>query len=99
MDAADMRKSYNGLSILVKHAMKQDLHSGDGYVFVNKRRTMVKILIWDRNGLVIFQKRLSRGTIQLPNNGGRISSATLMMMLEGVDLRSIKYRKRYQKRA
>lgn len=99
LPAADMRKSYNGLGILVKHAMKQDLLSGDGYVFVNKRRTMIKILIWDRNGTVIYQKRLSRGTIQLPNSGGKISSATLMMMLEGVDLRSIKYRKRYHKRA
>ena len=94
-----MRKSYRGLSMLVKHELKQDVMTGDGYVFVNRRRTMIKILIWDRNGFVIYQKRLAQGTIQLPEQGGKLSSAKLIMMLEGVDLRTIRQRKRYEKRA
>jgi transposase len=90
-----MRKGYYGLGGLVNAHHQWKLHSGDGFVFVNRRRTMIKILIWDRTGFVIYSKRLDRGTIELPDNrGGALSTTTLMLMLEGIDLRSIRRRKR-----
>ena len=98
----DMRKSFRGLSGLVNNEMSSKLHSGDGFVFINKRRTMIKILVWDRTGFVIYYKRLIRGTYELPKcNDSKEFSLTigeLMLMLEGVDLGSIKWRKRYRRK-
>jgi len=100
-NATDMRKSFNGLSGLVNNEMGKNLQSGDGFIFINKRRTLIKILIWDRSGFVIYYKKLSSGTIQMPDGGkSEVSVATLMMMLEGVDLKRTYMRKRYsQQRA
>jgi len=99
--ATDMRKSFNGLSGLVNNEMARDLQNGDGFIFINKRRTLIKILIWDRSGFVIYYKKLASGTIQVPEGEkSEVSVATLMMMLEGVDLKRSYMRKRYdQQRA
>ena len=71
--------------------------NGDGYVFINKRRTLIKILVWDRTGYVIYYKKLERGTIEIPTpQDNQLSISTLVMMLEGIQLRSIKHRKRYK---
>ncbi len=98
---ADMRKSFTGLSGLVLNEMGKELRSGDGFVFVNKRRTMIKILVWDRTGFVIYYKRLSSGTIELPKPGASISAplsiSKLLLMLEGVSLESVRWRKRYKR--
>ena len=94
--ATDMRKSFNGLCGLVNNEMALDLRSGDGFIFINKRRTLIKILLWDRNGFVIYYKKLASGTIQIPDQDNtEVSVATLMMMLEGVDLAGSRLRKRY----
>ncbi|RZV61025.1 MAG: transposase [Flavobacteriaceae bacterium] len=100
-NATDMRKSFNGLSGLVNNEMGKDIRSGDGFIFINKRRTLIKILIWDRSGFVIYYKKLSSGTIQVPDGEeSEVSVAVLMMMLEGVDLKRSYMRKRYgQQRA
>lgn len=98
--ATDMRKSFNGLCGLVNNEMGKDLHSGDGFIFINKRRSLIKILMWDRSGFVIYYKKLASGTIQVPGDQSEVSVATLLMMLEGVDLKGVRMRKRYkQKRA
>jgi len=99
--STDMRKSFRGLSGLVNNEMGNELHSGDGFIFINKRRTLIKILMWDRNGFVIYYKKLARGTIELPKDGeSEVSVSTLLMMLEGVDLKHTRLRKRYsQQRA
>lgn len=96
----DMRKSFNGLSGLVINEMKKELLSGDGFIFINKRRTLIKILVWDRTGFVIYYKKLSSGSLELPQCNAtamtqQIGIHTLMMMLEGVELKGIKLRKRY----
>jgi transposase len=49
LGATDMRKSIDALSILVSKQLNQDLFSGHLFVFCNRRRTMLKILYWDRN--------------------------------------------------
>lgn len=58
---ADLRKGYDGLSGLVRKAMKRDPISGDLYLFINKRRHLAKVLLWDGTGLCIYSKRLERG--------------------------------------
>lgn len=74
-----------------------DPSNGDGFIFINKRRTLIKVLVWDRNGYVIYYKRLENGTIEIPTGGSNsLPVSTLIMMLEGIELKSAKQRKRYQ---
>jgi transposase len=93
----DLRKSYDGLSGCVEQIIGADPLSGHLFVFFNKRRTQVKILMWDRTGFCIFAKRLERGSfvydaaacdqgLQMPQ---------LMLILEGIDLRGMRQRKRF----
>ncbi len=93
----DMRKSFNGLCGLVINELKQDPMSGDGFVFYNKRRTLIKVLLWDRSGYVIYYKKLERGTIEIPEHASdTLAISTLMMMLEGIQMKGVKYRMRYK---
>ena len=87
-----MRKSFDGLCGLVKGAVKRDPQSGD--VYVNRRRRLVKALVWDRTAFVLFYKRLEVGTFELPATG-EPTWLEMVMMLEGVDLKSARYRRRY----
>ena len=94
----DMRKSFRGLCRLVETEMGLNLLSGDVFIFVNRRRDRMKLLMWDRSGYVIWYKRLEEGTYELPDlTGGKceVSWEELLMILEGVVLRSVKRRKRY----
>lgn len=98
--STDMRKSFSGLGGLVQNEMKMPLTGGEGFIFLNKRRNMVKILIWDRTGFVIYCKKLVRGTFEIPvirpgEETVTVPLTTLMMILEGVSLKSVKMRKRY----
>jgi hypothetical protein len=56
-----MRKSFDGLQGLVVNELEMDSLSGDIFIFINKRRDRVKILVWDRNGFWLFYKRLEQG--------------------------------------
>lgn len=96
----DMRKSFDGLHGLVLEVLGQDPLSGDVFVFVNRRQDRVKILMWEGDGLAIRYKRLEAGTFQLPSGEGdscELSSTQLAMLLGGVDLRTARKRKRYQR--
>jgi len=100
----DMRKSFNGLSGLVQAQFTHSLLSGDVFIFVNRRRDRIKLLMWDRSGFAIYYKRLERGTFELPDCSDHQSSlelswSDLVMLLEGIELKSIKRRKRYSKSA
>ena len=97
----DMRKQFNGLHAIVAHAMGQDVMTGDYFVFFNRRKHRCKILYWDRDGLVVWAKRLERGRFQIPvSRDGAITvevdGTTLAMILGGVDLQTAQRRKRYQ---
>lgn len=95
----DMRKSFDGLSGLVEDVFGEELLSGHLFVFVNRRRDRVKILAWDRDGLCLWYKRLEAGTFQLPATNGdgvELDAAELSMLLSGIDLTSVRRRKRYQ---
>lgn len=98
--AADMRKSYDGLSGLVRQGLGRDPLSGEVFIFLNRRRTMMKLLVWDRSGFVIWGKRLERGTFELPRSSEAGASVVLsweelVLILEGVSLGSVRHRKRY----
>lgn len=98
----DLRKSYDGLSTLVESAFCVDPTCGDLFVFLNRRKTQVRILYWDRDGFCIFMKRLERGTFrQVAENGGRvrveIDAGDLALLLEGIDASGAKRSKRYRK--
>ena len=99
--ATDMRKQFDGLSALVTHAFGKDVFSGDYFVFLNRARNRCKILSWDRDGFVLWAKRLERGRFQNPSSSAEadvveIDTTTLAMILGGIDLDSAQRRKRYQ---
>lgn len=95
----DMRKSFNGLSGLVKEHFQVDLFSGHLFVFFNRKRDYVKILMWDNDGLSLWCKRLESGTFEKLVNeeegSFEIDSAGLIMMLRGVQIAGTPRRKRY----
>ena len=93
-EPADMRKSFDGLCGLVTGGLRRDPLSGDVFVFINRRRTHIKLLVWDRSGFVLYYKRLEEGTFEVPE-AGPLSWQQLVLMLEGVSLKSARYRKRY----
>ena len=97
--ATDMRKSFDGLHGLVLEVLRQDPQSGDLFVFLNRRRDRVKILLWEGDGLAIWYKRLESGTFSLPAAKGDslvLSSAELALLLGGIDLAQTRPRKRYR---
>ena len=95
----DMRKGFNGLSGLVRQHIDHDLLSGDVFIFLHKRRDRVKLLVWDRNGFVVWYKVLEAGTFELPvaeKDSLQLSWTDLQLLLEGIEIKSAKRRKRYR---
>ena len=95
----DMRKSFRGLCYLAETAMKGKLLSGDVFIFVNRRCNRMKLLVWDRDGFVIWYKHLEEGTFEVPRfgpGGNQLGYEELMLVLQGVRLSSVKRRKRYR---
>lgn len=102
----DMRKGFDGLCGLAEHVLEQDPLSGHLFVFRNRARDRLKVLYWDNDGLAIWYKRLERGRFQLPTDlqaaddmpvRAEISASELNLLLGGIDLASVKRRKRYQR--
>ena len=80
--------------------LRQDPLSGDLFVFLNRRRDRVKLLIWEGDGMLIVYKRLEGGTFALPAGDGdaiTLSSTQLSLLLGGIDLRQTRQRKRYRR--
>jgi transposase len=96
----DMRKGFDTLCGLVRAEMKMNPMSGDMYIFFNRSRTHVKILLWERDGFAIYFKRLERGTFELPSSNSSIansiSAQTLALILQGIVLSSVRRKKRYE---
>jgi len=98
----DMRKSFDGLTGLVEAALALDPLSGHLFLFLNKRRDRLKVLFWERDGLVIWYKRLEAGTFQWPRiesqaRSVELSMTDLALLLSGVDAASARRRKRYRR--
>jgi transposase len=84
----DMRKSFNGLVALVRNALQEDPLSGSLYIFINRRRTYVKGVYWDRTGFCLFAKKLERGRFVLPGDDEtfELSEQAFQLLLDGIVL-------------
>lgn len=99
--ATNMRKSYNGLTLVVRSELGRSPLNGDVFIFFNKHRNQVKLLLWEKDGFGIYQKRLEKGSFELPKQeadgpGMTLTHQQLHFILQGVDLKSVRFRKRYQ---
>jgi transposase len=84
----DMRKSINGLSLLVEQAMGLSAFDGDLFVFCNRQRNMIKILYWDHNGFALWLKRLEKHHFHWPTSDQQvvdIEPKQLEWLLAGLD--------------
>jgi len=97
-EATDMRKGFDGLAALAGEVFEADPLSGHLFVFRNRKRDRVKILYWDRSGYCLWYKRLEAGRFHLPwseDGALEVCWADLSLLLEGIDLRGAKRRKRF----
>ena len=97
---ADMRKGFDGLSGIVINKMKGNPTDGSVYIFINRRRDRMKLLVWESNGFMMYYKRLEIGTFEFPRTADdkhyrTIKWETLMLMISGISMKQIHRRKRF----
>jgi transposase len=100
VEPCDMRKGFEGLSGLVTTLLHQDLRSGALFVFSNRSRNRLKILLWDGTGLWVLAKRLEEGTYSWPRGAEkviRLRPEALAMLTDGVELHGAKMRPWYDR--
>jgi transposase len=101
--ATDLRRSIDGLSMLVREHFGLDPLSGHLFVFRNRRGDRLKILVWDRSGFWILYKRLEQGTFAWPAEASTtpltITSRDLLVLLSGVDVAHTRARRWYDREA
>ncbi len=93
----DMRKAINGLSILVQESMDLDPFSGNLFVFCNRKRHILKILYWDRNGFCLWSKRLEKHFFRWPESSEevmKIDQRELMWLVDGLEINQQKAHER-----
>ena len=87
--STDMRKSINGLSILVEQALGHNPFSGDLFVFCNRQRRIIKVLYWERNGFCLWQKRLEKDRFKWPRSVDEVMTIDrrqLQWLLSGLNI-------------
>lgn len=99
-----MRKGFDSLCGIVSGELQMNVLSGSVFIFINKKQTQVKLLLWEGDGLAVYYKRLEKGTYEVPpinddDSSLSISHEALQHILQGVSLRSVRKRKRYQQKA
>jgi len=104
LSPTDMRKGFDTLAALVRNGLGHDPLSGHLFLFVGRRKDRLKIFYWDGDGYALWYKRLEQGTFRLPKvedecKSVALKASELAMLLEGIDLRSIKRRKRFRRPA
>ena len=85
----DLRKHQAGLAAVVQNILKADPFNGSVYLFCNRRRNLIKLLYWEKNGFCMWQKRLEKDTFPWPKNkteAEEISAGQLYLVLEGLDI-------------
>jgi transposase len=96
----DMRKSFDGLSGLIRNTLESNPCNGDVFIFINKRRDKIKLLHWQGISFTLYYKRLEKGTFELPQYDPGIGSIVLdytqlVMIVDGLTVKNIHRRKRY----
>jgi transposase len=96
-EPTDMRKGFDSLAHLIGSSLALDPLSGHLYVFRSRRGDRIKILYWDRDGYAMWYKRLEKCSFRFPTEpatpggtGVEVKAADLMMILDGVDLGSVR---------
>ena len=98
----DMRKSFDSLRGIIRSSMHLDPLSGSLFIFKNKRGDRIKCVYWDETGFAMWYKVLQKGTFQFPNlqkydsAGLEIDASTMRLILDGIDLSSIRRRQRFR---
>jgi transposase len=98
----NLRKSFDGLVNEIRHALGYDPLDGHVFVFLNRRRNQVKLIVWTRGGFTIVHKRLERGTFTFPSRVSEdapsiaIDVHELAMLLEGIDVSRTKSKPRWE---
>lgn len=100
--ATDMRKGFDSLQGIVSSELQLNALSGAVFIFLNRRRNQVKLLLWEGDGFSLYHKRLEKGTYELPSQANEASSLALttqqlQFILQGVSLKKVHFRVRYQK--
>lgn len=89
----NMRKSFEGLSAIVEELFPKELLSGALFIFLNRRKDHMKVFFWDKDGLVIWFKRLEKGSFAWKwGSGNLIDRRTFLMLLEGVTPKKLQAR-------
>ncbi len=93
----DMRKSFNTLGAIVTNSMNLVLMSGAGFVFINRRKTHLKMLRWEGDGFSLYFKRLERGTFEHLTglDTYQLSYEKLLLILQGIETKKVVKRKRF----
>jgi transposase len=94
----DMRKGIDSLCGLVRNELGKDPLSGELFIFFCRARRRVKLLLWEDDGFALYQKRLERGTFEMPEGKSahqNISAEQLNFILAGVNLKKVSLRPRY----
>ena len=100
----DMRKSFDALCGIINNELGKNVMTGDVFIFINKPRTHLKLLVWERDGFTLFYRRLEQGTFEVPVfdhdcRSMAVSADQLSFILKGISLKDVKYRSRYQHKA
>lgn len=100
-EPTDMRRSYDGLSAMVKNHLKANPLNGHAYIFINRRRTQLKCLYFESGGYCLWGKRLEQGqfaTFGRPNEEKvSLTTTEFSALIEGLDLAIKRRRKRYKR--
>ena len=96
----DMRKGFDSLCGIILNELGKQVMNGDAFIFINKPRTHVKLLVWEKGGFTIYYRRLEAGTFEVPAfnldaKSMEITPEQLNFILQGISLKTVKYRKRY----
>lgn len=98
----NLKKSFEGLSNEVRAVLAQDPLSGHVFVFLNRRKTQVKLLLWTRGGFTIVHKRLEQGTFSFPSRvtaqaqSIEVDVHELTLLLEGIEVVRAKTSRRWE---
>ncbi len=104
LDVTDMRKSFDTLAELVRSVIGEDPLSGDVFVFCNRGRNRVKVLVFERGGFWLVARRLERGTFAWPRARTQaakrleLRASELAVLLDGIDLSSARRRAWYERK-
>jgi len=101
-DCIDGRKSFNGLTRIIRGELQRDPTGSDVFIFVSRSRQSIKLLSWEHGGFVIYYKKMDNGSFEVPplradGQGRHISEIQLLQVIRGIEFQKDKQRSNRQK--